>query len=215
MIHSDSSVPANPKLASDQLAIACLKKGNIAGLATLVQNYQVQAVRADLVIVHDRDLAEEVVQEAFLQVYRKIGQFDDQRPFRPWFLRIVIHTALKAANRQKRSVSMDNLEEESLSEVDDIAEWLIDPKPGPETILETTEMQETIWRALDRLTPEQRAAVVLRYFLNQNESEMILELNRPLTTIKWWLHAARKRLRVMLQVVAMNDAERQEADHES
>jgi RNA polymerase sigma-70 factor (ECF subfamily) len=207
MAQSDPSAPVDPKLASDQPAIACLKQGNIAGLAALVQKYQVEAVHTALLIVRDRDLAEDIVQDAFLQAYRKIGQFDDRRPFGPWFLRIVINAALKAANRQKRSMPLEEPEDGSRA-----VEWLIDPSLDPEILVVTSEMRETVWRALWQLTPEQRAAVVLRYFLDKDESEMIQELNRPLTTIKWWLHAARQRLRKLLQPVVMSELERQEID---
>ena len=77
---------------ADQQGVALLKAGNIEGLAALVREHQVRAVHAALLITCDRGLAEDVVQDAFLQVYRKIAQFDDSRPFSPWFLRIVIES---------------------------------------------------------------------------------------------------------------------------
>ena len=210
MSQATPSAPGDLKLASDQTAIACLKQGNIAGLAVLVQKYQVEAVHTALLIVRDRDLAEDIVQNAFLQAYRKIDQFDDHRPFGPWFLRIVINAALKATDQQKRVMPLEEPESGSLE-----AEWLIDPSLGPETLAETAEMREMVWRAMGQLTPDQRAAVVLHYFLDKNEREMIQELNRPRTTIKWWLHAARQRLRKLLQPMITSDSECQEPfDHE-
>lgn len=214
MVNSKPSAPVDLKLASDQTATACLKQGNIAGLTTLVQNYQVEAVHAALLIVRDRDLAEDIAQEAFLQAYRKIGQFDDRRPFGPWFLRIVINSALKAVNRQKRTIPLEEPEDGNRAKESREAEWLIDPGLSPEVLVETAEIHETIWRAMEQLTPDQRAAVVLRYFLDKNESEMIRELNRPLTTVKWWLHAARKRLQKYLQPAFMSEPENMEVDHE-
>lgn len=207
MTHSDLMAPVEEKLASDQTAIASMKRGDVKGLATLVENYQVKAVHAALLIVHDRYLAEDIVQEAFLQVYRKIELFDDRRPFGPWFLRIVINAAIKSVDREKRSMPLEETEDGHF----DVA-WLIDPGRSPEMLMETAEMRESIWRALDYLTPDQRAAVVLRYFLDRNESEMIQDLNRPLTTIKWWLYAARVRLRKLLQPVIMSEHEHKAVD---
>ncbi len=209
MTHSNPSEPVPHELASDRPAITRLKQGNIAGLAALVQKYQVEAVHTALLIVRDRDQAEDIAQEAFLQAHRKIDQFDDRRPFRPWFLRIVINAALKSAYGQKRSVPLEESEDAQFA-----AKWLIDPGLGPETMVEMAELRESIWNAIGELTPDQRAAVVLRYFLDRNEREMIQDLNRPLTTIKWWLYTARQRLRNGLLHMNVKNSEHQEIDDE-
>ena len=85
-------------------AIARLNRGDIAGLETLVRQYQVQAVRTAYLITRDRALAEDIVQAAFLRVYERIGQFDTKRPFGPWFLRSVVNDAIKAATRHEHQV---------------------------------------------------------------------------------------------------------------
>ncbi|PKO13498.1 MAG: RNA polymerase subunit sigma-24 [Chloroflexi bacterium HGW-Chloroflexi-10] len=205
------TTPTTPdkRLANEQQAIAQLKHGNLAGLALLVETYQVQAVHTALLIIGDRGAAEEVVQEAFLRAYRKINQFDDRRPFGPWFLRSVINAALKAAVQQKRAETLEEPQNGSRT-----AEWLIDPSPGLQEIAETAEVREAIWQALEQLTPDKRAAVVLRYFLDESENEMIRELNRPRTTVKWWLHAARQRLRQILQPFHTVEMENQEVECE-
>ena len=213
MTCTQPSTPAD-RLANEQQAIAHLKNGDLAGLAVLVQTYQVEAVHAALLIVGDRGTAEEVVQEAFLRAYRKIDQFDDRRPFGPWFLRSVIHAALKAAARQERVEPLEEPQDGSRA-----AEWLLDPGPGLQEIAEKDEVHEAVWMALSQLTPEQRAVVVMRYFLDESEREMIEELNRPLTTVKWWLHAARQRLRqILLPFYASSTGaagmESQEVEHE-
>jgi len=208
MTQTNPRAPGSTEPASDQPAIACLKQGNIEGMATLVQKYQVDAVHTALLIVGDPYLAEDIAQEAFLKAFRKIDQFDDSRPFRPWFLRIVINAALKSARRQNRSVPLIEPEDGHFA-----AEWLIDPGPGPESLVETAELRESVWQALNKPTPDQRAAVVLRYFLEQDERTMIQELDRPSTTIKWWLHAARWRLRKLLQRLDEPERDTREDDH--
>jgi RNA polymerase sigma-70 factor, ECF subfamily len=208
MISSDPSAPA-ARLADEQQAIAQLKQGNLAGLATLVQTHQVRAVHTALLIVGDLATAEEVVQEAFLQAYAKIDQFDDRRPFAPWFLRSVIHAAIKTAQKQRR---MEPLEE--APDPGPAAAWLIDPSLGPQEMVEAAEVHEAVWQAIAQLSPDQRAAVVLRYFLDKSEKEMIQELGRPLTTIKWWLHAGRLQLRRLLNPSHDIEMESQEVEHE-
>ncbi len=204
----EPSTPAE-RLAIEQQAIAHLKQGNLAGLGVLVQTYQVEAVHAALLIVGDQGTAEEVVQEAFLRAYRKIDQFDDRRPFGPWFLRSVIHAALKVAASQNRIEPLEEPQNGSRA-----AEWLIDPGLGPQEITEIAELHEVVWQALGQLTPDQRAAVVMRYFLDKGENEMIQELNRPRSTVKWWLHAARQRLRHILRPFHATATESQEVERE-
>ncbi|MGQ9599482.1 MAG: RNA polymerase sigma factor [Anaerolineae bacterium] len=179
----------------EQKAIARLKQGDIRGLEALVRKYQSQAVRAAFLVTRDRALAEDVVQTAFLRVYDSIAQFDSGRPFGPWFLRIVIHDAVKAAVREERCLSL----QADTNEEDILLDCLVDPNPGPLETLVVAETREAIWVALGELPPAQRAAVVLRYYLGLSEGEMADLLVRPLGTIKWRLYAARQRLRALLQ----------------
>ncbi len=179
----------------EQEAIARIKRGDIGGLESLVRRYQVQAVRAAYLIVRDRETAEDIVQSAFLRVYERIHQFDAGRPFGPWFLRSVVNDAVKAATRRQRQVP---LEVGSESEEASLADLLADPNPGPADLVEAAETRQAVLAALDRLPPAQRAAIVLRYYLGLSEAEMADELACPPGTVKWRLHAARKRLRSLL-----------------
>ena len=86
-------------------AIVRLKQGDIGGLEALVQRYQLPALRAAYLITHDRSLAEDVAQAAFLRAYERIDQFDVERPFGPWFLRSVVNDEVKVARRRGRAVA--------------------------------------------------------------------------------------------------------------
>ena len=175
----------------EKQAIAHLKQGDSSGLEVLVYLYQLRAVRAAYLIVCDRTSAEDIVQNAFIRAGERIGQFDAERSFGPWFLRSVVNDAIKAAKRQKRYVSLD--ETECPGRLD-----LADPAPLPEERVEADETSHAVWRAVQQLPPNQRAAIVLRYYLGMHEDEMTEELGGPAGTIKWWLHAARQRLRTLL-----------------
>jgi RNA polymerase sigma-70 factor (ECF subfamily) len=176
---------------NEHKAIARLKQGDIGGLETLVRAYQVRAVRAAALITHDRALAEDLVQAAFIRAYERIHQFDETRPFGPWFLRSVVNDAVKAASRRRPQIALDGAPPD-----DPIA--LADPLPGPEELLERAETEQAIWDALALLPPEQRAAVVLRYYLGLSDAEIAQQQACPPGTIKWRLHAARDRLRGLL-----------------
>jgi len=179
----------------DQYAISRLKQGDSNGLETLVSRYQAQAVHAAYIIVYDRPLAEDVVQTAFVKVAERIHQFDDERPFAPWFFRIVVNDALKLARKQKRNVSLEEHLDEPTAQ---LAKWLTDPGLQPEQLVEQKETRQIILKAISSLPPGQRAVIVMRYFLDMSMLDMSVKTGRPLSTIKWWLRDARKRLRGLM-----------------
>jgi RNA polymerase sigma-70 factor, ECF subfamily len=67
----------------ERKAVERLKRGDVGGLEVLVSRYHTRAVRAAYLIVHDRSLAEDVTQGAFVRAYERIGRFDADRPFGP------------------------------------------------------------------------------------------------------------------------------------
>ena len=174
----------------DRIAISRLKQGDLTGLESLVNCYQVRAVHAAYLILYDRALAEDVVRTAFVKVVERAHQFDDGRPFAPWFFRIVANDALKAARKQSRTISLEGQSEQAAQ----LAQWLIDPNAHPEQLLEEKETRQMILNAVQTLPPAQRLVVVMRYFLEMSEADMSTNMDRPLSTIKWWLRDARKRL---------------------
>jgi RNA polymerase sigma-70 factor (ECF subfamily) len=169
-------------------AVARLKRGDIGGLEELVGLYGVRAVRAAYLVCHDRPLAEEIAQAAFLRVYERIEQYDAGRPFAPWFLRSVVNDARKAAVLRERNLPLDDLGawEEAASDT------------NLEELALASETNEAIEETLGRLTPGQRSAIVLRYYLDLSESEMAERLAIPAGTVKSRLNSARQRLRRLL-----------------
>lgn len=176
-------------------AIERLQRGDIHGLEVVVRQHQTRALRTAYLVTRDLALAQDIVQAAFIRAYERIGQLDPQRPFGPWFYASVLHDAIKGAARGRRQESLDSALESRSSTVGD---RLVEPAPGPEAVWEQAETADEVWAALVQLTPEQRAAVVARYFLEMSEAEMTAALGSPPSTLKWRLHAARARLRVLL-----------------
>jgi len=174
-------------------AITLLKEGDLAGLEELVRRHQVDVVHTAYLIVGDRSMAEDIAQASFLKGAERIHQFKDGRPFRPWILRIVTNDAIKVSLRARKHLSLD-----AAQELDESLVWLRDTTPGPEELAATAENRQMIWEALQQLTPKQRAAIVMRYFLEMRDREIAQELDRPLSSIKWSIHAAKERLRSLL-----------------
>ncbi len=176
-------------------AIARARKGDLTGLEVLVARYQVRAVRTAYLIVRDRQLAEDIVQQAFIRAYERIGQLDPERPFAPWFLRSVANDAIKAVARGRRLIALHAGREEGRLPLDEL---LADPRGGPAEQLDEAERSEALWQAIGRLPAQQRAAIVLRYFAGLSDAEIAAKMASPPPTIRWRLHAARQRLRELL-----------------
>lgn len=174
-----------------QRAIQRLKRGEMAGLETLLAQYQVRAVRAAFLIVQDEAAAEDVVQDVFLRLFQRIHQFDEKKPFEPYLFGSVIHAALNAARRSRKNLPLDG----DLAEV----EALLAHDPAPEAQVEANELNQQILSAISKLSPRQRAVIVQRYYLEMSEKEMSESLQAAPGTIKWLLNAARDRLRDLLR----------------
>jgi len=173
----------------ERAAISALRTGDIGGLASLVRLHQIPALRATYALTGDRQLAEDLVADAFLTAYDRIAQYDPQRPFGPWFYRIVVNSALKAIRRVERFRHTDT---------GALFAEQVDPTPDPAIEVATREMRRGVVRALRTLPPPQRAALILRYYLDLDERTIAQTLGCPIGTVKWRLHAGKERIRQSL-----------------
>lgn len=178
----------------DQHAIEILKNGDLQGLEYLAQRYYLPAVRAAYLVLQDQAQAEDIVQECFIHASQKIYQLKQPR-FAPWFYRMVINAALKANQKQMRLISLEEQDENERY----VAEWLVDQRPLPEQMAESSDLCQQVGRALARLTPRQRAVIVMKYYLEMSEAEITEQLHAPLPSIKMRLSDARKKLRSLLK----------------
>jgi RNA polymerase sigma-70 factor (ECF subfamily) len=177
----------------DQQAVRRLKGGDIGGLEFLIAHYQAKAVRTAYLVAHDAQLAEEVVQDAFIRFYECARRFDDRRPFEPYFLRMVVYAALNRVERERRtSASLDD--EIDLGRL----QHLLARASTVEEQVEFEQLKLAIHQAIGALPPRQRAAAVLRYSLGMSEAEIGQAMEVAPGTVKWLLNAARTRLRSLL-----------------
>jgi RNA polymerase sigma-70 factor (ECF subfamily) len=170
-------------MTAQDAAIEELKRGDIAGLAHLVRLHQLKALRTAYGILGDRAAAEDVVSEAFLKVVDGIARFDRARPFEPWFYRIVVNLAIDYRRKARRSEAQS----EALPE-----------RVAVSTDLDARETRILLAQQIAVLPEPERAALVLRYYLDMDEVAMATVLNCPVGTVKSRLHRARERLRLGL-----------------
>jgi RNA polymerase sigma-70 factor (ECF subfamily) len=174
----------------EQHAIRQTKRGDPSALGWLVARYQLKALRAAYLITCERRSAEDAVQDVFLDLPDLLRSFDNQRPLEPWLMRVVVNRALRLLSRDKRLVDPpDNFASEEW-----LAQWA-ESAASPESVLQQHELEQDLWRHLQTLSAEQRAALVARYYLQMSEEKMADLAQVPAGTIKWRLSNARARLR--------------------
>jgi RNA polymerase sigma-70 factor, ECF subfamily len=134
-------------------------------------------------IVHDPALAEDLAQETFLKAFRNLRSFDVSRKFSSWVFRIAHNTALDALRRRGAA-------DRAVAAVDQPLQ-LHEPPPDP---VEQAALGRAIEAALQRLRPEVRTAIVLRYQEGLSYEDIGDVLGIPVGTAKTFVHRARKDL---------------------
>ena len=183
----------------DLQAIRRLKSGDIGGLEYLITCHQARAVRTAYLVTRQEQMAEDVVQETFIRFYERVHHFDESRPFEPYFLRSVVNRALNAVEREHAAAPFD----ESLEAPE--LQSLLARAVSVEEQVEYAQLKDEIAAALQDLSPRQRAAVVLRYYLELSEKEMTEALAVAPGTVKWLLNAARSKLRALLRMERISE----------
>jgi RNA polymerase sigma-70 factor (ECF subfamily) len=144
--------------------------GSASDLEALFRDYWPRAYRAAYLVVHDGAAAEDIAQEAFLAAVRSLDRFDRGRPFGPWLHRIVVNRAIDWA--RARSLRAEVGDERTLSAT-----------PAPTGEANPHALSAGIVGALDSLSPEHRAVIVLRYLLDYTPGEIGDLLDLPRGTV--------------------------------
>ena len=164
------------------------QEGDREAFRFVVERYGKVLYGTAYMMTRERDLAEDLVQEAFILAWRNISSFRVGTNFRAWLLRILVNRTI-SEQRKKRVMQID-LEEHSatLSVLDQ----------GEETVLQEEE-RERIRQCLETLPQDQREAIVLRYYTDLTVPEIAAALGWRQGTVKSRLHRGLARLRLQLR----------------
>lgn len=196
---NDSTPNTTVQTGDDDLSLvhAC-KLGDAAAFEKLVARYDRRLFRIAQHITHNREDAQDAVQEAFLKAFRKLSQFQENSLFSTWLTRITINEALMKLRRQvsAREVCID---ENIFGEEDTAPFELPDPGSDPEDLCRGSELREILSRALQELRPSLRVVFVLRDIegLSTEQAADALGLTHP--AVKSRLNHARRKLRERLR----------------
>ncbi len=167
------------------------------GFAALVARHQRSVYNLLARMLRDPALAEELAQETFLKAYTHLRSFNPDFKFSNWILRIAHNAAIDVLRqRGPRQVSIDEAAEPGQQSLEATLE---DPR-SDEAVrrLERRDLSRVLGAALDRLRPEYRRAVILRYQQGLGHEEIAALTGEPLGTVKSHLHRARAEMAAFL-----------------
>ncbi|MEP6570547.1 MAG: sigma-70 family RNA polymerase sigma factor [Acidobacteriota bacterium] len=183
------SLGVQPESAADVELLHAVARGDEAALARLYDAYRVILFGLLVRILNSREEAEDILQDVFIQVWRRAKDFDETRgrPF-TWLITLARSRAidrlrqLGARQRLATGAAQEQTEtvSDALSDTIKVAE------------------RETVRQALAKLTEEQRHTLVLAYFDGLTQSEIATKLNAPLGTIKTRMRSGMIKLRALL-----------------
>lgn len=184
-------LPRQPADTDEQL-LARLRAGDREVFGPLVRKYERELYGYLRRYVGDDDLADDVFQNTFLQVFLKIAQYEPGRPARPWLYAIATNQAIDALRRRNRRADMraDAAAPDEDGEPRPLFELLPAPDAGPPDHADRAEQRQLVRAAVDRLPELLRQVVLLAYFQGLKYQEVADTLGIPVGTVKSRLHAA-------------------------
>jgi RNA polymerase sigma-70 factor, ECF subfamily len=178
---------------SDEVLMGEVMAGKTMALAMLVERYHAPLLGYLYRLVHgDRSLAEDLVQETFLNILQQKG-YQVGRPFKPWLYVIATN---RARDHFKSAVVRRVVRQ--IDDDDDDAQQGLDESSSPEAIMLTLEQGDEINAMLGRLSEEYRVTLVLRFYQGMSLQEIADTLHVPLGTVKSRLSVGTRQLRKLL-----------------
>ena len=163
-------------MSADAVLVHRCLTGDAAATRELVERFAPDVAALCQRILRHRQDAEDVTQEVFLRVFRSLGKWDASRPLRPWVLGIAVNRCRTAlSTRARRPATADFLQET--------------PDHRPED--DSRDAVREIRVAVDALRDEYREVFILFHEQGQSYEEIALVVERPVGTVKTWLHRGR------------------------
>src|SRR5918995_1269506 len=176
-----SSDPATLAGASDGEVAYHALSGSEAAAREIVRRYERPVFNLIDRLVRESPVSEELTQDAFLKVFRKLHTFDARQRLSAWILRIAHNTAIDHLRRHRPVVL--SLDAAVGPDRGALVDELPDDKLLPDQLLDQSRTAAAVDRALDELRPEYRAVLVLRYQEGLDYEEIAGIVNRPIGTV--------------------------------
>jgi RNA polymerase sigma-70 factor (ECF subfamily) len=180
---------------SDEILIRRIANADQRAMRTLFARHRVMIYRWLVRLVGEEGLAEDLLSDVFLNVWRKASSFEGRSSVSTWLLAIARHKALSARRRRtqvERAVELD----------DELAWTMADPADNPELLLEKKDREDLLRRSLARLSPEHGEVIDLTYYHGKSIKEIAEIVGINEATVKSRTFYARKRLAQLVAAAA-------------
>jgi RNA polymerase sigma-70 factor (ECF subfamily) len=187
-VSSDASAQTSDAVSapSREALLQGCASGDRAALHSLYRVTAPQLFGLALSILRSRELAEDVVQDSFVLVWRRAHSFDPSRgPAMAWLARIVRNRCFDLLRRQGREAPLD----------DAVAQTWEDPASSPADLAALSRDAERLRDCLDELDESPRRSLMLAYYEGMTYTQVAGRMGAPLSTVKSWIRRSLIRLK--------------------
>ena len=174
----------NISRAQEKALVASILDGNKEQYRFFVERYHVGLIQHLYNIVHDGDTAEDIAQETFIKAYQKLYQYNTHFAFSTWLYKIGDSLAFRFLKQQKPRTDFSLLEE-----------TIADKAPSAEHMIDQSLQAQDIRAAITKLPHHYQQVVGLYYWDECSYEEIAEVIDRPIGTVRTWLHRAKELLR--------------------
>ncbi len=167
--------------------------GDKSAFEELVKRHQELVFSLSFKLTGNRELANDVAQEAFIRAWKAIGKFRGDSTFGTWIYRITVNTAWTLRKKAKKHYSLN---------IEDTQEpVIVDEKKDPELVAINSDLSLVLRKALNQIPLEQRIIVELKNIEGRSHKEIADYLDISVTAAKVRLHRAHQKLRNILEEI--------------
>lgn len=186
---------------TDQELVIRYRAGREEALVELIQRFSASLYRFIWRLIGDASMAEDLVQETFLKVWKHLSSFREQESFKAWIFSIARHLSIDYLRKKKMMVFSAMGEEEDV-----IADTIADERPLILADLEQQEVKFAIQEALEQLSPPAKMVVLLHDEEELTFEEIAQVTAEPMNTVKSRYRRALQNMRVYLESKSANSA---------
>jgi RNA polymerase sigma-70 factor (ECF subfamily) len=194
---SGTATGAPTRARLDEALMESIARGDQLAMQVLFQRHNVRIYRFVLRQTGSASLAEEIVSEVFLEVWRRAGTFKAKCQVSTWLLAIARYKAISLRRR---------IAEAPLN--DDLAAVIADPSDDAETVLDREDRSKIVRKCLTQLSPSHREIIDLVYYHEKSVDEVAQIVGAPKSTVKTRMFYARSQMAKLLTAAGLGGPER-------